>query len=69
MTTFEHITETEILLAAKHTLMMRWLKETERNRAYREKRGKDSTISVNKIKKLDIQIDEIRNRILELEIA
>lgn len=67
MTTFEHITEKEILYAAYHNLLERYGVEEKINQATRAEHGRDNRISVHRMKQLDIQLDEIHTRILELE--
>lgn len=67
MTTFKHITEKEILYAAYYNLLERYSAEEKINQATRAERGRDNRISVHRMKQLDLQLDEIHNRILELE--
>lgn len=67
MKEFKTITEHEILIMAWYKLLDRILKEEERNEQFKKEKGRPNSISEYHIKKLNEQIKEINNRILEIE--
>lgn len=67
MKEFKTITEHEILTMAWDKLLDRILKEEERNEQFKKEKGRPNNISEYHIKKLNEQIKEINNRILEIE--
>ena len=67
MKEFKTITEHEILRIVWLELLDRILKEEERNEQFKKEKGRPNSISEYHIKKLNEQIKEIHNRILEIE--
>lgn len=69
MKNFESITEKELLYTAYHNLLDRLYEEDERNNKHKELYGRNSVICVDRILKLDMQLKEIQDRLLEIEHA
>lgn len=67
MKEFKTMTEHEILRIVWLELLDRILKEEERNEQFKKEYGRPNSISEYHIKKLNEQIKEIKDRILEIE--
>lgn len=66
MMRFETITEYEILRMAQHELLRKWLKEID-IKEEAEKKERKCIIAKIKAERYRKQLDEIENRILEIE--
>ena len=67
MKEFKTITEHEILRIVWLELLDRILKEEEINKQFKKEHGRPNSICEYHIKKLNEQIEEIQDRILEIE--
>lgn len=67
MKEFKTITEYQILYLTYHALLERISHEEEINERTKKEHGRDNRICQNRLKMYNEQLDEIRERIIEIE--